>query len=460
MELKGLSGRSEQDRKIQAALNAIKSDVHRTRATVAALAREIGIDIATLYRRMRKRRTGDSLTRKQRSDIGVPKLDAAVELVISSVAQDPLFVNKPIAGIHREIRRLCTKQKLPAPSYSTSHNRINNFKRKGHNTDSCSDRSPRGLTGETVPMQIVRIEFLPISGECEIDSRPTYTFGVSLAVELSSLAILGYALYKDSLAINDVRECLTSALLPKARALRKIGVTGKWPLMGLPSIVHVTLPKILCLSPDPVNRLKHDLSKHGITLDDHVYHFDGVDGAFLENNMQALCSRIRLTARKILGSGRAQMRYLHAAIVEEILKYNDEANTRLGFKPLPTLQRAKRRTANSSTSAQRPNTSRIGVQRLLQIGLAREVSARIWSEGFPIVQIQERFYRGPGLERWWELITPTNRLFSQRILVHQVSYSGPVYFLEPKSDTWIKLSPVTREEDKLLNQIIDYAAAS
>ena len=105
---------------------AIRAATRKPRHVRAAIAHELGISEATLYRKSvaLKRKGRRGLDRKGRSDKGDPR---ALPFLWVNIARVSFFSTAAasFAGLHREISRLCRHKGIEPPSYSWCRRWVN-----------------------------------------------------------------------------------------------------------------------------------------------------------------------------------------------------------------------------------------------------------------------------------------------------------------------------------------------
>ncbi len=226
----------------------------RTRAEVAARARESGAAVATLYGWLATYEASGRLTSlmpRARSDKGGTKLSPEVEAVIQATLEDEYLTpqRKPISPVCAEVRRRCINAELDPPHPNTVRSRIaalsESFqvrRRHGRKTaEQVFEPSMGEFPGADWPLSYVQIDHtkLDIILVDDVHRRPITRPWITLAIDVFSRMVAGFYVSFDPPGAMATGLCLAQAILPKEPWLAKVDLDAEWPLWGIPKTLHL-----------------------------------------------------------------------------------------------------------------------------------------------------------------------------------------------------------------------------
>lgn len=220
---------------------------------VAALANRWQVSRATVWRRIdRYRKSGQlsALVPKRRGrHTGVNTLGASQEEIIAIAARDwwRQTENATLAEIEPTVIERCSKLGLKSPSRATISRRLsrlrkdpNNFVGEARQTLRERTRLVRSSYHVEAPLDVVQIDHTvadvfvvdPVSRQCI--GRPTLT----VALDVATRCIVGHCLSLEAPSVLLVALCLERAVFPKEPLLADLGINLRYPMFGLPSVLH------------------------------------------------------------------------------------------------------------------------------------------------------------------------------------------------------------------------------
>lgn len=226
----------------------------RTRADVAARARESGAAVATLYGWLTTYEASGRLTSlmpRPRNDKGSTKLSPEVEAIIKATLEDEYLTpqRKTISRVCVEIRRRCLNAELDPPHPNTVRNRIavlsESFqvrRRHGRKTAEQAFEPTKGeFPGADWPLSYVQIDHtkLDIILVDDVHRRPITRPWITLAIDVFSRMVAGFYVSFDPPGAMSTGLCVAQAILPKEPWLAKVDLDAEWPLWGIPKTVHL-----------------------------------------------------------------------------------------------------------------------------------------------------------------------------------------------------------------------------
>ncbi len=235
---------------IQPLLNLQK----RTAKDVAAVAKQHGKGIATIYRWLDKYESSTTVsslkpTYENCGAKGKSRLDGSVEAVIESVIEE-FYLNKqqyPLSTIYRRVVEKCNNLGVSAPHINTIRERIKTINPKviAKNRKGVSVRDTRGTPGKfpdvKMPLDVVQIDHTEVD-VILVDEDTREEIGrpyITVAIDVFSRIIYGFYISFEAPSYFSVGQCLLNAILPKDDILKMYDVKGEWPVYGLPRVVHM-----------------------------------------------------------------------------------------------------------------------------------------------------------------------------------------------------------------------------
>lgn len=224
------------------------------RREVQARSEVTGVDVATLYRWLKRyKEWGELLAlipRKRGWREGSSRISTEAGRIIEQVINN-FFLKKHRPSVQATIKRIqevCEEQGVTAPGVSTIRERLKGipdreflrgrgFAEKARNKYS---PSPGSFPGASYPLAVVQIDHTPLD-VLLVDDVHRKSIGrvwVTLAIDVHTRMITGYYLALDAPAGISVAMCVAHAILPKEDWLVAHGINGEWPVWGIPKVLH------------------------------------------------------------------------------------------------------------------------------------------------------------------------------------------------------------------------------
>lgn len=251
---------------------------HKTREVASEYADMLGCPISTFYRWVSKfkqsRQTSSLVLGLERGNKNPRRIDAQKEKIISEVISSDYLTRekKKPSLIVQEVRRRCFALGISPPAANTIRSRIEDVpifvateKRYSKREAKLKHLPLKGsLPGAERPLDIVQIDhtksdlFLVDPEYREIIDRAW----VTSAIDSYSRACLALYISFGAPSTLSTALCLTQAVLPKSGWLREIGVSGDWPMQGIPNNILVDNGRDF-----HSHAFKRGCDEYGITLD-------------------------------------------------------------------------------------------------------------------------------------------------------------------------------------------------
>lgn len=237
---------------------AIKPLVHETflgRQEVERRAKEVGVNVATLYRWLQKYKAmgvvSALISKKRGWKEGKSRIPVFADEVIEGVIKDfYLTTQRPTATkAVTEVLRRCQQRGIEAPHPTTVRARLakvtekerlrgRGFKEKAKNKFLPAAGS---FPNADFPLAVVQIDHTPadIILVDDIYRKPIGRPWITLAMDVHSRMVTGYYLSFDPPSETSVAMCVAHAILPKDEWLILHKVDAKWPVWGIPKTIHV-----------------------------------------------------------------------------------------------------------------------------------------------------------------------------------------------------------------------------
>ena len=225
-----------------------------TESVVRERASELSLHWTTLYRWMRRYRSGgvlDSLLpEKPGARKGQSRLPVENEEIIAACIESDYLTSQrlPVRTVVREVTKHCVRAGLRVPAESTIRRRIARIdevakveRRLGKNVAAQHYRPvPGSFPGADRPLSYIQIDHTPLNVILVDDlyRKPLPRCFLTVAIDVYSRMIAGFYIGLDSPTANSVGLCLAHAILPKDLWLSKLGIDGKWPVWGFMDAVH------------------------------------------------------------------------------------------------------------------------------------------------------------------------------------------------------------------------------
>jgi putative transposase len=211
----------------------------------------LGVHWTTVYR-LRKRFLNDPVAsavspRPPGAKDGSKRLASALEEIISSVLTNWLPRQKelahPLSDIHMEIRRICRKQGIDAPSRNTVSRRWDRHKESlaANLANEPDALIPPGHLKSDIALEVVQIDHTQadIFVVDEIHRKPIGRPWLSVAIDVATRCVVAIYLSMERPNAATVALLLTRVVMPKSAWLAAIDSDVSWPMHGMPHSLHL-----------------------------------------------------------------------------------------------------------------------------------------------------------------------------------------------------------------------------
>ena len=244
--------RWKQIERIAQALRALGGDP-LTQPRAQALAKRLGVHWRTIYRyRARLAQIGESTAIAGRTRGWKPlvsrlsfKQEQAIEQAIATLRKKPGAVR--VVDLVEEVGARCRLLRAPCPSRPAIDRRLKRtagvrVHRRGVAAPGNAD--PRISPGPFIvrrPLDVVQIDHTPMDIVVVDDlyRQPLGKPYLTLATDVATRCIVGFVISFVPPGASTVSLCMTLIVSPKDAWLKQLGVSGTWPMAGLPKTLHL-----------------------------------------------------------------------------------------------------------------------------------------------------------------------------------------------------------------------------
>jgi len=178
-------------------------------------------------------------------------LDPSVhKLIMEAIQECFLQRERPrVADLMREIRTRCHQQGYPAPNFRTVKKRLALIdakvqvrRRFGAATAREQFAPVRTNTNQAdLPLECVQIDHTPVDVIVlsERDRKPIGRPWLTLAIDVASRTIMGFAVLLEPPSVVSVALTLTHAVMSKDAWLADRELEVRWPVHGIPDLLHL-----------------------------------------------------------------------------------------------------------------------------------------------------------------------------------------------------------------------------
>lgn len=225
------------------------------REVAESRAEELGIDVATLYRWLKKFNATSSVTSlipgKRGWKHGNRRISTEAENIITDVIENFYLTHQrpsPQKAII-EVLRKCSERGIEAPSHTTVRARISEIperkrlRARGHREKAINrfTPAPGSFPNADYPLSVIQIDHTPadIILVDDIHRLPVGRPWITLAIDVYSRTVTGLYLSFDPPSETSVAMCVASSILPKEEWLISHDIDVEWPVWGIPRTIHV-----------------------------------------------------------------------------------------------------------------------------------------------------------------------------------------------------------------------------
>jgi putative transposase len=226
-----------------------------SRREVEQRAKEISVDVTTLYRWLRRYRALGVLTAlipaKRGWKAGRSRISKDTDDVIAEVLREKYLTEQRCSAQKaiREVHRVCAERGVPLPHPMTVRNRIASLsERSVLRSRGFRERAarkfqpaPGSFPNANFPLAVVQIDHTPadIILVDDVHRKPIGRPWITLAIDVYSRMVTGYYLSFDPPSETSVAMCVAHSILPKDEWLQLHSVDAGWDVWGMMSTIHV-----------------------------------------------------------------------------------------------------------------------------------------------------------------------------------------------------------------------------
>lgn len=245
--------KEEQERaqKIYSVLEPVLDPHGRTRQSVEQAAKKLGKSVGTVYKLIGGFDGAGlaGLIPGKRGPKGGYRLKPRVEEIIEEIVEE-VYLNsqkKKQIDVIGDVKERCEAEGLPVPHDNTIRNRITSLprnvvlRRRGHKKEANANLPVPGEFPKTSgPLSIVQMDHTPLdilvvfAGTRKPWGRPWLT----LVIDVETRVIVGFYLSMSRPSSVAAGMAIAMGILPKNDYLGSLGLTGNWPVCGIPRRLH------------------------------------------------------------------------------------------------------------------------------------------------------------------------------------------------------------------------------
>ena len=225
-----------------------------TRRDVEQRASEVGVDVTTLYRWMKRYNSLGVLSAlipgKRGWTAGRSRISKETDDLIAEVLRDKYLTPQRTTAqkVIREVQRLCSERGVSPPHPMTVRNRIASLsertvlRARGFRERAANKFQPvpGSFPNADFPLAVVQIDHTPVDLILvdDVHRLPIGRPWITLAIDVYSRMITGYYLSFDAPSETSVAMCVAHSILPKEEWLQLHNVDANWDVWGKMSKVH------------------------------------------------------------------------------------------------------------------------------------------------------------------------------------------------------------------------------
>lgn len=222
---------------------------------IAKRAKEISVDVTTLYRWLRRYRALGVVTAllpaKRGWKEGRSRMRSETDDVIAEVLRDKYLTEQRCSAQKaiREVHRVCADRGVPLPGAKTVRKRIASLsERSVLRSRGFRERAaqkfkpaPGSFPNADFPLAVVQIDHTPVDIILvdDVHRKPIGRPWITLAIDVYSRMVTGYYLSFDPPSETSVAMCVAHSILPKEEWLQLHNVDARWEARGMMSTIHV-----------------------------------------------------------------------------------------------------------------------------------------------------------------------------------------------------------------------------
>ncbi len=218
-------------------------------------AEEVGVNVSTLYRWLKRFNSTGSVTSlipgKRGWKAGNRRTSPDAESIIREVIDDFYLTPQRPSPKHAviEVMRKCHEKGIDPPSHTTIRARISEIpererlRSRGYREQAINrfTPAPGSFPHADYPLSVIQIDHTPadIILVDDIHRLPIGRPWITLAIDVCTRTVTGFYLSFDPPSETSVAMCVASSILPKEEWLITHDIDVQWPVWGVPRTIHV-----------------------------------------------------------------------------------------------------------------------------------------------------------------------------------------------------------------------------
>lgn len=226
-----------------------------SRKLMEEIGKENNTSVASLYRWKEKYESSNGkltslLPKHKNGGRGLSRLSEVQESIILKVINEYYLTpqRRSLAKTYEELKLRCRSKEIECPSLNTLRKRIESLSeserlksREGKKLhDERYNPKTEHFPNGNYPLQTVQIDHTPVD-LIVIDEETGEPIGrpwLTLAIDVYSRMIVGYNLGFEDPSILTTGICISNAILPKEKILKKFNIETEWPCWGIMKSIH------------------------------------------------------------------------------------------------------------------------------------------------------------------------------------------------------------------------------
>lgn len=218
-------------------------------------AKEVGVNVATLYRWLKSYNTTgliiSLIPQKRGWQKGNRRTAPETEKIIQEVIEE-FYLTRQRPSPKKTVTEVlirCHKRGIEAPSHTTIRSRISEIperdrlRARGYREQAINKFTPVPGTfpNADYPLSVIQIDHTPadIILVDDVHRLPIGRPWITLAIDVYSRMVAGFYLSFDHPSETSVAMCVASCILPKEEWLLSQDIDIDWPVWGVPNTIHV-----------------------------------------------------------------------------------------------------------------------------------------------------------------------------------------------------------------------------
>ena len=245
----------EEARKKLEIITPLLNKPKKTSEEVEKRAQEMNVHSTTIYRWINKYEQSGKLSSllpiRRTGGKGKSRLSDEVNEILNDVIQN-FFLSKERPSVPKTIKRvvsICKQKGLKPPSRNTIRARIDKIGEKVRVQGRVGVKEaieqfgayPKKYSEATVPLSVIQIDHTPLD-LMVVDEKYRLSIGrpwLTLAIDVFSRAVTAFYLSLEKPSSLSVGQCISQSVLPKESRMAELDLETHWPIMGIPSSIHV-----------------------------------------------------------------------------------------------------------------------------------------------------------------------------------------------------------------------------